>query len=157
MAKRKIVKFPDERLRRISKKVTDFDDELSELLDDMRETMYANDGMGLAAPQVGIPIRAVVMDVNGNFFELINPEIVRAEGEQIDDEGCLSVGPYNDKVKRPYKVTVKAQDRFGYHYEITGEKYFARCASHEIDHLDGKLFIDISENGQDYIKTHGKK
>ena len=156
MAKRKIVKFPDERLRRISKKVTDFDDELSELLDDMRETMYANDGMGLAAPQVGIPIRAVVMDVNGNFFELINPEIVRAEGEQIDDEGCLSVGPYNDKVKRPYKVTVKAQDRFGYHYEITGEKYFARCASHEIDHLDGKLFIDISENGQDYIKKHGK-
>ncbi len=157
MAKRKIVKFPDERLRRISKKVTDFDDELSELLDDMRETMYANEGMGLAAPQVGIPIRAVVMDVNGNFFELINPEIIRAEGEQIDDEGCLSVGPYNDKVKRPSKVTVKFQDRFGYHYEVTGEKYFARCACHEIDHLDGKLFIDISENGQDYIKKHGKK
>ncbi len=157
MAKRKIVKFPDERLRRISKKVTEFDDELGELLDDMRETMYANDGMGLAAPQVGVPIRAVVMDVCGNFFEFVNPEITFEEGEQIDDEGCLSVGPYNDKVTRPYKVTVKAQDRFGYRYEITGEKYFARCASHEIDHLNGVLFIDKSEKGQDYIKKHGKK
>lgn len=156
MAKRKVLKFPDERLRRICKPVTEFDDDLYELLDDMRETMYANDGMGLAAPQVGVPIRAVVMDVGGCYFELINPEITFAEGEQIDEEGCLSVGHFNDKVKRPYKVTVKAKDRLGYDLEITGEKYFARCASHEIDHLNGKLFIDISENGQEFIKKHGK-
>ena len=156
MAKRKVLKFPDERLRRISKPVTEFDDELYELLDDMRETMYANDGMGLAAPQVGVPIRAIVMDVGGCYFELINPEITFEEGEQIDEEGCLSVGHFNDNVKRPYKVTVKAKDRLGYNFEITGEKYFARCASHEIDHLIGRLFIDISEHGQEYIKKHGK-
>lgn len=156
MAKRKVLKFPDERLRRISKPVTEFDDELYELLDDMRETMYANDGMGLAAPQVGVPIRAIVMDVGGCYFELINPEITFEEGEQIDEEGCLSVGHLNDNVKRPYKVTVKAKDRLGYNFEITGEKYFARCASHEIDHLNGRLFIDISEHGQEYIKKHGK-
>ena len=107
MAKRKVLKFPDERLRRISKPVTEFDDELYELLDDMRETMYANDGMGLAAPQVGVPIRAIVMDVGGCYFELINPEITFEEGEQIDEEGCLSVGHFNDNVKRPYKVTVR--------------------------------------------------
>lgn len=157
MAKRKVLKFPDERLRRISKKVTEFDEELAELLDDMRETMYANDGMGLAAPQVGVPIRALVMDVGGNFFELINPEIINAEGEQVDEEGCLSVGKFNDIVKRPSKVTIKAQDRLGYHYEIIGEKYFARCVCHEIDHLDGILFIDKSEHGKEFKEKFGKK
>lgn len=157
MAKRKVLKFPDERLRKVSKKVTEFDDELGELLDDMRETMYSNDGMGLAAPQVGVPIRAIVMDVNGNFFELINPEIIHSEGEQVDEEGCLSVGNFNDTVKRPLKVTVRAQDRLGYKYEITGEKYFARCVCHEIDHLDGILFIDKSKNGKEYIKKFEKK
>ena len=157
MAKRKVLKFPDERLRKISKPVIEFDDELFELLDDMRETMYANDGMGLAAPQVWVLIRAVVMDINGNFFELINPKITFQEGEQIDEEGCLSVGNFNDKVKRPMKVTVEAQDRLGYKYEITGEKYFARCVCHEIDHLDGKLFIDKSENGKEFIKKCGGK
>lgn len=157
MAKRKVLKFPDDRLRKVSKKVTEFDDELAELLDDMRETMYANDGMGLAAPQVGVPIRAVIMDISGNFFEFINPEIVHAEGEQEDEEGCLSVGNFNDVVKRPLKVTVRAQDRLGYKYEITGEKYFARCVCHELDHLDGILFIDRSKNGKEYIKKYGKK
>lgn len=157
MAKRKVLKFPDERLRKVSKKVTEFDDELGELLDDMRETMYSNDGMGLAAPQVGVPIRAIVMDVSGNFFELINPEIIHSEGEQVDEEGCLSVGNFNDTVKRPLKVTVRAQDRLGYKYEITGEKYFARCVCHEIDHLDGILFIDKSKNGKEYIKKFEKK
>lgn len=157
MAKRKVLKFPDERLRKVSKKVTEFDDELGELLDDMRETMYSNDGMGLAAPQVGVPIRAIVMDVSGNFFELINPEIIHSEGEQVDEEGCLSVGNFNDTVKRPLKITVRAQDRLGYKYEITGEKYFARCVCHEIDHLDGILFIDKSKNGKEYIKKFEKK
>ena len=157
MAKRKVLKFPDERLRKVSKKVAEFDDELGELLDDMRETMYSNDGMGLAAPQVGVPIRAIVMDVSGNFFELINPEIIHSEGEQVDEEGCLSVANFNDTVKRPLKVTVRAQDRLGYKYEITGEKYFARCVCHEIDHLDGILFIDKSKNGKEYIKKFEKK
>lgn len=157
MAKRKVLKFPDERLRKVSKKVAEFDDELGELLDDMRETMYSNDGMGLAAPQVGVPIRAIVMDVSGNFFELINPEIIHSEGEQVGEEGCLSVANFNDTVKRPLKVTVRAQDRLGYKYEITGEKYFARCVCHEIDHLDGILFIDKSKNGKEYIKKFEKK
>ncbi len=157
MAKRKVLKFPDERLRKKSKEVTDFDDELNSLLDDMRETMYANNGMGLAAPQVGVLIRAIVMDINGCYFELINPKIIAEEGSQTDDEGCLSVGSFSDKVTRPYKITVRAQDRLGYKYEITGEKYFARCVCHEMDHLDGILFIDKSEHGKEYIEKHGKK
>jgi len=150
MAKRKIVKIGDPLLRKKSKPVKDFDDELGVLIDDMKETMYQNDGMGLAAPQVGVLRRVVVMDVNGNVYELVNPEIVSSEGEDIDTEGCLSVGSFHGKVKRPYKVTVKAFDRYGYPLEITGEKYFARCVCHEIDHLNGVLFVDICEDKDKY-------
>lgn len=157
MAKRKILKFPDERLRRISKPVVEFDEELEELLEDMRETMYANNGMGLAAPQVGVPIRAVVMDLGGNYFEMVNPVILERSGSQVVEEGCLSVPGYSDMVERPEKATVRYQDRMGYTYEVKGEKYFAQCLCHECDHLDGKLYVDISKKGQDYIKKHGKK
>ena len=150
MAKRKIVKIGDPLLRKKSKPVKDFDDELAILIDDMKDTMYENDGMGLAAPQVGILRRIVVMDVNGSVYELVNPEIVASEGEDIDTEGCLSVGNFHGRVKRPYKVTVKAFDRYGYPIEITGEKYFARCVCHEIDHLNGILFVDISEDKDKY-------
>ena len=146
MAKRKVVKIGDPLLRKTSKPVKEFDDELCELLDDMKETMYEYDGMGLAAPQVGVLRRVVVMEVNGCFFEFVNPEIIHQEGEDIDTEGCLSVGKFNSKVKRPYKVTVRAYDRYGYPFEITGEKYFARCACHEIDHLNGVLFVDKCED-----------
>ena len=157
MAVRKVLKLGEEVLRKKSKKVVDFDENLWNLLDDMRETMYENDGMGLAGPQVGILRRIIVMDVNNNYYELINPEIIFQEGEDIDTEGCLSVGKFNDKVKRPYKVTVKAVDRYNYPIEITGEKYFARCVCHEIDHLNGVLFVDKSENGKEFLKERGVK
>lgn len=150
MAIRKIVYEGDELLRKKSKPVKDFDDDLDQLLDDMKETMHANDGMGLAAVQVGVLRRVVIVEANGMFVELINPEIIKVEGEDIDTEGCLSVPGFNDKVKRPYRVTVKALDRYGYPFQITGEKYFARCVCHEVDHLDGVLYIDKSENKTKY-------
>ena len=142
MAIRKIVKMGDELLRKKSKAVTKFDDSLHEILDDMKETMYEYNGMGLAAPQVGILKRIVVMEVNNMYLELVNPEIIEAEGSDIEAEGCLSCGKINKKVERPMKVTVKAQDRYGYDVVITGEKWLARCICHEIDHLNGVLFID---------------
>lgn len=145
MAIRNIVYEGDETLRKKSKTVKNFDEKLWELLDDMKVTMYKNHGMGLAAPQVGVLKRVVVVDVNNMFVELINPEILEVEGEDIDEEGCLSVPKVREYVKRPYKLTVKATDRYGYDFTITGEKYFARCISHELDHLDGILFIDKVE------------
>ncbi|MBE7074606.1 MAG: peptide deformylase [Clostridiales bacterium] len=145
MAVRKIVKMGDELLRKKCKKVTVFDEKLGELLDDMKETMYEFDGMGLAAPQVGVLKRVVVMEVNNMFFELINPEIIASEGEDLEQEACLSCGKIREYVKRPKKVTVKAQDRFGYEFVLTGEKWLARCICHELDHLDGVLFVDRAE------------
>jgi len=147
MAVRKIVKMGDDLLRKKSKPVTVFDDKLRDLLDDMKETMYEFDGMGLACPQVGILKRVVVMDVNNMYLELINPEIIEMSGEDFEKEGCLSCGKARELVKRPYKVTVKAQDRYGYEFTLTGEKWLARCICHEIDHLDGILFLDKSIKG----------
>ena len=128
MAIRKVVKEGDELLRKKSKPVKTFDRELWNLLDDMWDTMYANDGMGLAAVQVGILRRAIVIDVNGLKAELINPEIYYEEGEDIDEEGCLSVVGFNGNVKRPYKIKVRAFDRYGFPFALEGEKYLARCA-----------------------------
>ena len=155
MASRKVVKIGSDVLRKKSKPVVDFDEDLWNLLDDMKETMHKNSGMGLAAPQVGVLRRVIIMEVNEHFYELINPEIVYQEGEDVDTEGCLSVGSFRDKVKRPYLVTVKAVDRYNYPIAITGEKYFARCACHEIDHLDGILFVDKSEHGKDFLSKKG--
>ncbi len=145
MAVRKVVKMGDELLRKKSKTVTVFDEKLWELLDDMKETMYEYDGMGLAAPQVGVLKRVVVMDVNNMFFELVNPEIIEESGQDLEQEGCLSCGKMRDYVKRPYKVKVKAQDRFGYEFVLEGEKWLARCICHEVDHLNGILFVDKVE------------
>lgn len=145
MAVRKIIKMGDDLLRKKCKTVTVFDHKLAELLDDMKETMYEFDGMGLAAPQVGVLKRIVVMDVNNMFLELINPEIIKVEGEDFEHESCLSCGKLRELVKRPMKVTVKAQDRLGYEFVVTGEKWLARCLCHEIDHLDGILFFDKAE------------
>ena len=145
MAVRKVVKMGEDILRKKSKTVVNFDDKLAILLDDMKETMYANNGMGLAAPQVGVLKRVIVMDVNNMFFELINPEIIAFEGKDLENESCLSCGKISKPVQRPMKVTVKAQDRYGYDITITGEKWLARCLCHEIDHLDGILFIDKAE------------
>lgn len=142
MAVREVVKQGDDLLRKRSKEVVDFDRKLAELLDDMWDTMYANDGMGLAGPQVGMLKRVVVMDVNGMKLELVNPEILSQKGKDIEEEGCLSCGKFRAKVERPMTVTVRAYDRLGYEFTITGEKYLARCLCHEIDHLNGILFVD---------------
>ena len=156
MATRKVVLVGDEILRKKSKPVKDFDEDLWQLLDDMKSTMYANDGMGLAAPQVGVLRRAIVIDVNNMFVELINPEIISQEGKDIEKEACLSVRSFSGRVERPYKITVKAQDRFGYPFILTGEKWLARCICHELDHLNGILFIDKCLDKQLYIKQGGK-
>ncbi len=147
MAIRNIVKVGDDLLRKKSKPVHDFDENLWELLDDMKETMYKNNGMGLAAVQVGVLKRVIIIEANNMFMELVNPEIISERGSDIEKEGCLSVGTNYEYVKRPMQVTVKAQDRLGYDFTITGEKYLARVLCHEIDHLDGILFIDKVEKG----------
>lgn len=145
MAVREVIQKSDILLRKTSKEVKVFDEKLEQLIDDMWETMYANDGMGLAAVQVGMLKRVIVMDVNNMRLELINPVIISQSGCDIEEEGCLSCGKIRGKVKRPMVVTVSAQDRYGYHFQITGEKYLARCLCHEIDHLNGILFIDKLE------------
>lgn len=142
MAVRKVVKIGDDILRKKCKKVVNFDEKLWELLDDMKETMYEYDGMGLAAPQVGVLKQVVVMEVNNMYYEFVNPEIIEQSGEDIENEGCLSCGKQRGEVKRPMKVTIKAQDRYGYDIIISGEKWLARCICHEVDHLNGILFVD---------------
>jgi peptide deformylase len=142
MAIRNVVQKNDEILRKKSKPVKEFDDKLWALLDDMRETMNKNDGVGLAAVQVGVLRRAIVLDVNYMKLELINPEIIDTFGEQIDKEGCLSCKGDWGYVKRPQEVTVKAQDRYGNEFVITGVDLLAKAFCHEIDHLEGILFID---------------
>lgn len=156
MALRKVVKVGESSLRKKSKPVKDFDESLWELLDDMKETMYENDGMGLAAPQVGVLRRAIVIDVNNAFMELINPEIISRKGKDVEEEGCLSVGNFRGRVERPYEITVKAFDRYGYPFTLKGEKLLARCICHEVDHLDGILFIDKTLDRDKYIKQGGK-
>ena len=142
MAIREIREKGDEILYKKCKAVVKFDEKLHILLDDMYETMQSRDGVGLAAPQVGILKRAVVIDVGDGKSELINPEIVEESGEQTGSEGCLSVPGVFGEVTRPNVVTVKAQDRNGKWFKITGKELLARAFCHEIEHLDGKLFLD---------------
>ena len=142
MAIRAIREKGDEILYKKCKAVVKFDEKLHILLDDMYETMQSRDGVGLAAPQVGILKRAVVIDVGDGKIELINPEIVEESGEQTGSEGCLSVPGVFGEVTRPNVVTVKAQDRDGKWFKITGKELLARAFCHEIEHLDGKLFLD---------------
>ena len=142
MAIREIREKGDEILYKKCKAVVKFDEKLHILLDDMYETMQSRDGVGLAAPQVGILKGAVVIDVGDGKIELINPEIVEESGEQTGSEGCLSVPGVFGEVTRPNVVTVKAQDRDGKWFKITGKELLARAFCHEIEHLDGKLFLD---------------
>lgn len=143
MAIRNIIELgQDDSLRKRCRKVERFDERLATLLDDMAETMYANDGAGLAAPQVGLLKRCVVIDVGEGLIELVNPEIVSAEGEMTVIEGCLSVPGRSGRVVRPEKVTLKAQDRRGEPVELTGEGFLAMAMCHELDHLDGVLYVD---------------
>lgn len=145
MAKLKIVKVGDDVLRKRCRPVEEITPKVLRLLDDMAETMRAAQGVGLAAPQVGILRRIVIIEAEeGNLIELINPKIVAYAGEQEGSEGCLSVPNKWGTVKRPMHVTVRALNRHGEEFEITGSELLARAFCHELDHLDGKLYIDIA-------------
>ncbi|AKN29413.1 peptide deformylase [Clostridium carboxidivorans P7] len=150
MALRNIRKYGDDLLRKKSRKVENIDDRIVTLLDDMAETMYDADGVGLAGPQVGILKRVVVIDVGEGILKLINPEIISTEGSYIDEEGCLSVPGEQGKVERPYKVKVKALNEKGEEIIVEGEELLARALCHEIDHLEGILFVDK------ILKTEGE-
>lgn len=145
MAIRQIRKVGDDVLRKKSKIVEKIDQKILTLLDDMYETMKEADGVGLAAPQIGILKRIAVIDVGEGLVEIINPQIIERKGEQIGDEGCLSVPNEYGSVKRPNYVKVKALNRDGKEVIIEGEEFFARALCHEIDHLDGVLFTDKLE------------
>ena len=142
MALRNIVKKGDDVLTKMCRPVEKFDEKLCTLLDDMYETMEAANGVGLAAPQVGLLRRIVVIDVGEGRIELINPEIIKASGEQDGAEGCLSFPGEFGMVKRPMTVRARFQDRSGEWYEIEAEDLLARCIMHETDHLDGRLYVD---------------
>lgn len=145
MAKRNIVKFGDELLRKKCREVTAFDDRLWVLLDDMYETMKAANGVGLAAPQVGVLKRAVVIDVGEGKIELINPVITSAKGKQRDKEGCLSAPDVWGYVERPLKVKITALNRYGKEIKVEGKDLLARAFCHEIDHLNGIIFTDLAD------------
>lgn len=148
MALRNIVKLGDSILNKTSRKVEKFDDKLAALIDDMLETMYSANGVGLAAVQVGILKRVVVIDIGEGPMELVNPEITMKEGEQQESEGCLSLPGKYGVTSRPQKVQVKAQDRNGKWQVFTGEDLKARAFCHEIDHLDGILFTSHLVTGK---------
>ena len=145
MAIRTIRTEKEEVLRKISKPVKKFDESLWTLLDDMKETMYLAEGVGIAAPQVGLLKRAFIVDIGEGPIEFVNPEIIAVEGEQIGEEGCLSVPKKYGTVKRPNYVKMSACDRHGNAFEIEGYEFMARAMLHEFDHLEGKLFIDVVE------------
>ncbi len=142
MALRNLVYSDEDLIRKKSKVVTEFDEKLDILLDDMKETMQHNNGVGLAAVQVGVLKRIIVVEACGQYFELINPKIIKEEGSQCQEEGCLSVKNVTGEVIRPYKVTVNAQNRYGDNMVISVEGLLSVVLCHEIDHLDGVLFID---------------
>lgn len=140
-----VIEFPDKRLRAKAKEVMVFDAKIKALVDDMLETMYDYDGVGLAAVQVGVYQRIVVVDVSqdkSGALCLINPEIIEKEGSKEGDEGCLSVPNFFEKVTRAETIKVKALDKKGKPFEIDADGFLSVCIQHEIDHLEGKLFVD---------------
>ncbi|MGN1061200.1 MAG: peptide deformylase [Candidatus Coproplasma sp.] len=142
MAYRYVVQIGDERLRKNCEEIRKFDKELWALLDDMKETVRKENGAGLAAPQIGINKRVVVIDLDEGYFEMINPKILSVKGEQTGTEGCLSVKGKYGVVTRPLKVKAEYRDRNGKKHTVTGTELFARCMCHEFDHLDGVLYVD---------------
>jgi peptide deformylase len=158
-----VVKWPDPVLQKPGEKVTVFDAKLKKLVDEMFESMYAAQGIGLAAPQIAISKRITVIDVSfkkdpEERIALINPEIIEREGKQVEEEGCLSLPEIREKVTRAAKVKVKAQDVSGEWFEVEGDELLARALQHEIDHLDGVLFIDrLSRLKRDLVIRKIKK
>ncbi len=146
---RKIVQVGNPVLRQKCTPVTRFDGELCTLLDDMKETLIDAKGAGLAAPQVGVPVRAVVVNVDEGYFEFINPIFVWQKGEQYGAEGCLSVKGKAGNVLRPSKVKIIFQDRAGDKYSLVARDFFARAICHELDHLDGILYTDKADDVRD--------
>jgi len=149
MALRQILHFPDPRLRKKAKAVTEVTDDIRQLADDMLETMYEAPGIGLAATQINVQKRLVVIDISQDRTEpyiFINPEIMSKEGEREHEEGCLSVPDSYEVVTRADTVRVKALDRDGNPFEVDADELLATCIQHEIDHLDGKLFVDYLSN-----------
>ena len=145
MAIRQILHYPDPRLRRHAEAVTEVDAQIRTLVDDMAETMYQAPGIGLAAPQINVSKRIIVIDTSetkDNLHVFINPEIVSREGEQTLEEGCLSVPGIYDNVTRAQRITVRALDREGQPFELEASGLLATCVQHELDHLEGKLFVD---------------
>ena len=145
MGLRKILTDKDPALHKTCKSVVNFDERLHKLLDDMRETLIESGGVGLAAPQVGILRRVVLVDNGKEILELVNPTLVETDGEQEGPEGCLSIPGLYGLVKRPYWAKVRAQDRHGNWFEAEGEELTARCFCHELDHLDGIVYTEVME------------
>lgn len=143
MALRKILTEPNPTLHKVCRPVTDFNRRLHTLLDDMADTLAEANGVGLAAPQVGILRRVVVVDTGEGILELVNPELIETSGEQEGAEGCLSVPGKYGLVKRPMVAKVRAQDRDGQWFEAEGEELIARCFCHELDHLDGHMYTEL--------------
>jgi len=153
MALRPILTAEEPILRQKTKKVRAFDASLHRLLADMVETMRDAPGIGLAANQVGVPLQVAVIELEEQVTELINPQIVRSSGEEIDWEGCLSIPGYVAEVARHAKVTVKARDRHGKEFRVKGEGLMARALQHEIDHLNGHLYIDHLESLEELVRV----
>jgi peptide deformylase len=144
---RAILHYPNPELKKISEKVSQFDEELKKLSHDMKETMYAAPGIGLAAPQIGVPLRVILVDLtaggkDGQLYVAVNPEILEKHGEQYGEEGCLSVPDIYESVSCPQRIVLRAQNLEGEFWELEAEDLLARCFCHEIDHLNGILFID---------------
>jgi peptide deformylase len=158
-----IVKYPDPVLAKRGEDVTEFGEDLKTLVEEMFESMYAAHGIGLAAPQIGLSKRLTVIDVNfkkdpADKLVLVNPEIIEREGKQFEEEGCLSLPEIREKVNRAAKVKVRAQNIEGEWFEVEGEELLARALQHEIDHLDGVLFIDrLSRLKRDLVHRRIKK
>ena len=142
MARRKIVQVGDPILRKVCKPVENFDSKLGELIDDMIETLHHAEGLGLAAPQVGILRRVCIVEYDDELYELVNPKLVKSKGKCVDNEGCLSVPGYRGLVERPEQIDITYFDRNGKQHKLHAEGYFARVFLHEMDHLDGILFCD---------------
>ncbi len=161
MAIRTILHYPDPRLRQVAKPVATVDDEIRRLVDDMAETMYAAPGIGLAAVQINVALRVVTIDLSETRNALqvfINPEIIEREGKQVFEEGCLSVPGIYDEVERAKHIRMRALDRDGQAFELEAVGLLATCIQHEIDHLDGKVFVDyLSRLKQNRIRKKIEK